>query len=101
MSEHNFAAEIEAHINSAPIQHSARGHFSLGGRIIDAVRERISNLGGLLSISDDVKKMILDAALSVYDKFNLPQVPDIIELPIKNALRPVLEGLLKQLLGLE
>lgn len=100
MTIDNLAEDIESHVFEAPLQDTARGQFSLGGRIIDAVRDRIQNLGGLLTIGDDVKKMLRDAALQVYDKVNLPTVPDMIELPIKQALRPVIETLLNQLLGL-
>lgn len=100
MSIDTLASDIESHVFSAPIQDTARGQFSLGGRIIDAVRDRIENLGGLLSLGDDVKKMLRDAALQVYDKVNLPTVPDLIELPIKQALRPVVEALINQILGL-
>jgi len=104
MSEENFgvesfAAAIEAHVNAAPLQDTARGQFSLGGRIVDAVRDRLSTLGD--GVSTEVKTMILNAALKVYDKFNFPQIPDAIELPIKATLRPILETLLKKLLGLE
>ena len=96
MSEEVFAAAIEAHVNSFPLQDTARGQFSLGGRIIDAVRDRLSTIGD--GVSDEIKNSLLNAAMMVYDKFNFPQIPDVVELPIKTYVRPILESLLKQLL---
>lgn len=97
MSHEAFASSIESHVLSAPLQGGFRGGGSLIGRIVDAVRERLANLGGILT--DEVKTQLKAAALAVFDKINIPQLPDVIELPIKALLRPLLENLLDAVLS--
>ena len=93
-----FAAEIQEHVLSDTIQASARGRFSVGGRIVDAVVGILDRLGD--GISEDVKRKLFEGAMSVYDFVNIPQIPDAIEVPCKTLLRPVVENMLKTMLGI-
>lgn len=87
-----FAAEIQSELGRSGIDHpEARGIA-----IIDAVRRLLARLG---NIGPEVKQAILDAALRVYDAIDTP-IPDLVENPLKAALRPTVEAILKQLLGL-
>lgn len=96
-SHESFSAAIESHVHSAPLQGGFRGGGSLVGRIVDAVRERLGNLGGILT--DEIKAQIKASALAVFDRVNIPQLPDMIELPIKALLRPMLEHVLDAVLS--
>lgn len=98
MTTEQFAEEIHAHVFGAPLQDEARGSFSARGRIVDAVRNIVGRLGD--AISTETKQALLTAALQVYDLINLPTVPDVIETPVKQMLRPVIESMVRGLLGL-
>ncbi len=93
-SDHaNFAAELQQDLAGRGIDDpNARGLL-----LVDAVRRLIARIG---NVGPEIKKAILEAALKIYDSINTP-VPDAIESPIKQLLRPTVEDMLKHVLGLD
>ena len=91
MSAHveTLAASCGAHLLADPIQPSARGLGSLIGRIVDWVKPLAPTID---------KETLAAAALVAWDntiaKINFPQVPDVVEVPLKAALRAQIPNLI-------
>lgn len=94
----NFQSLIRSHVEADALSDGFRGIFSLGGRVLDAVRNLSINL------DDAGKRQLKDAALAVYDvaakAIDVPLVPDATELSIEAWLRSVLSEQIDKLLGL-
>lgn len=93
----SLAIKLVEHAASAPIQGGFRGAGSLAGRLLDFIS---SHVGSLSHLDTEAKLAVKVTVLKVYDTFNLPQLPDVIETPLKAIFRPVLESGLDSLLGL-
>ena len=92
-----FQAAVAAHIEADALSTGFRGVFSLGGRVLDAVRKLKAG------IAADDKAKLKTAALAAFDvaaaAIDIPYLPDAQERSLETWLRELLATQIDRLLA--
>lgn len=99
-STNHLNAELHEYMGALGGAHSYGNDLAAGNRLISRIVDWVSRKASEAILTPELKQRIKAVAVAAFDTFDIPYIGGVVEAKAKDFLRPILERLLDQVLGI-